>query len=82
MDTLTHAKLLNALTAYDRKQSTKKFYNRYALGHYCAALGRARELMAEGQTLRAALLATFNDRLLSAVLKSVGEPDFTRDELR
>lgn len=76
------AKLLNALTEYDRRASKRKGYNPYALGHYFAALERVREAMANGTAIRQALLANFNGRLLSAALKAVGEPDFTLDEIR
>ena len=39
-------------------------------------------LIEKGSTVRAALLATFNDRLLDVVLKAVGEAPFTKDERR
>ena len=77
-----HTKLLNAVTEYDRKQLGKKSYNPYALGHYAAALQNVRDDMESGKTLRQALLKNFNGRLLSVVLKSVGEKDFTKDEHR
>ena len=82
MDPAIHAKLFNAVTEFDRKQAKKLFYNRYALGHYCAALERVNEAMDAGASLREAILANFLGRLLSAVLKAAGEPDFTIDEKR
>lgn len=80
MNPETHAKLLNALTSYDRRQATRKGHNPYALSHYCAALTRARESVENGATVRQALLSNFNGRLLSAALKAAGETDFTREE--
>ncbi len=76
-----HIKLLNALTAFDRKEAKKKHYNRYALAQYCAALQSAQVDMDCGATLRESLLVNFIGHLLSALLRAVGEPDFTRDEM-
>lgn len=79
-------KLVSAATAYDQRceaQERRRRYpvNIYRLGHI---LGRIDEVMADieaGASPRAALLAAFNDRLLDALLKAVGEPKFTRDEM-
>lgn len=77
-----HAKLLNALTEYDRRASRRKGHNRYALGHYCAALRSTAERMEAGATLRAALCRSYSGRLLHAMLRAVGEPESTREEQR
>lgn len=81
MTTQQHDRLLAALTEYDRKQSTKRGYNHYALAHYMAALGRAQDAMREGCSIREALLRCFNDRLLDCCLKAVGEAKYTREEM-
>lgn len=81
MTELHRTKLLHAVTEYDRKQSTKKGYNIYALAHYLMAVDRARDAMVdEGLDLRAALISCFNGRLLDVCLKAVGEPTSTRQE--
>lgn len=74
-------KLLHAVTEYDRKQSTKKFYNIYALAQYLMAVERASEYMVNyDMTLREALLKSFNGRLLDVCLKAAGEPTSTKHE--
>lgn len=80
MDTRT--KILIALTEYDRKQSTKKGYNRFALGMYCQALQNTMAEIESGSTIRAALKHNFCGRLLDVCLKAAGEPLATKDELR
>lgn len=76
-------KLFNALTEYDRKQSTKRGYNPYALGHYAKALQSVEKDMEHGApSIRIALLVNFNARLLSAMLRAVGEKDFEKHEMR
>ena len=77
-----HAALVHAATQYDTRQARGKRYNPYALAQY---LGRITEVEADikrGATPRAALLAAFNDRLLSCLLKAINEPDFTIEEKR
>lgn len=76
----TRVKLSMALTTYDRKQSTKRFYNPYALGLYLEALARCEELASKGHDLRLCLLNCFNGKLLDALLKSVGLPLHTKAE--
>lgn len=76
-----HHTLVHAVTEYDRKESTKRYYNIHALAIY---IGRVNDVEADiesGVPLRAALLRGFNGRLLDAVLKAVGEPRFTKDEM-
>lgn len=82
MDAMQHAKILNALTNYDRRQSRSKHYNRFAFGQYCGALIRAQEMCDEGADIRLALLNCFNGRLLDVTLKAVDLPLATREEHR
>ena len=49
-------KLMHAVTEYDRKQSTRKGYNPYALPQYFAAVNDALADIAAGTSPRAALL--------------------------
>lgn len=74
-------KLLNAVTEYDRQQSTKSGYNHYALGHYCAAVTKVVRYVEEhGYPVRLSILNCFCGRLLDRVLKAVGEKRHTKDE--
>ncbi len=64
-------RLIHVLTDHDRKQSTKKYYNRNALGIY---FGRADDIcndIANGAKPREAICAGFTDRLLAAVLRGM-----------
>lgn len=76
----THDKLIHALTDYDRKQSTKRGYNMYALSHYMEAVHNIDADLAAGADLRAALCAAFCGRLLDVCLKAVGLPKSVREE--
>lgn len=75
-------RLLHAVTQYDIKQSTKKFYNHYALAQYLMAVDRARDAMLDNpnMTIRQALITAFNGRLLDVCFKAVGEPTSTKAE--
>lgn len=76
------SKLAHAVTEYDRKQSTKRGYNIYALSHY---LGRVAEIEADinaGADPAAAIKAAFSGRLLDACLKAIGAPRATDAEQR
>lgn len=75
-----HDKLIAALMAYDRKQSTKRGYNPYALGIYFERAGQVCADIQGGKPVRKALLDGFSDRLLTVVLKAAGESDFTASE--
>jgi hypothetical protein len=82
MNELTHFRIVNALTSYDRKASTRKFHNPYALGQYFQALECAEAQVDGGATLRDALVKNFCGRLLDVVLRSVGEQVSTKQECR
>jgi hypothetical protein len=63
--------LVHAVTAYDRKQSTKRDYNHYALGQY---LARVEDVLADidaGANVFDAINAGFSGRLLAHVTKTV-----------
>lgn len=64
-------KLVNALTDYDRKQSTKRGYNPHALALYFEALDECMSQYENGATIEHALSCRFNDRVLAACLKAV-----------
>lgn len=63
--------LVNALTEYDRKQSTRRDYNPHALALYFQALDDAMEQYNHGATIESALRYSFNDRVLAACLKGL-----------
>lgn len=75
-------KLISALTQYDEKQSKRKFYNPHALGIYFERVDDVMADIERGATVRQALLAGFNDRLLDVCLKAVGEQPFTKEEMQ
>lgn len=75
-------KLINAATEYDRKQSTKRGYNHYALPQYFAAVDDAVSQIDKGKPVRGELLRCFTGRLLDTLLRSVGESKSTHDEQR
>lgn len=72
MSPIAHAKLLNAVTEFDRKESKKKSYNRYALGMYCQAIQNCESDMADGCTLRQAITNNFLGRLCDRCLVAAG----------
>lgn len=82
MDSHLHFKLVHAVTEYDRRQSTRRGYNRWALPQYLGACTSAEEDIAAGKPVRAALVSNFCGRLLDVVLKAVGEPKSTDLEQR
>ena len=74
------ARLVGALTEYDRKQSTKRFYNPHALGIY---LERCEQVIADierGASVRDAVMAGFSDRLRDHILRALGESVATKQE--
>lgn len=70
-----HTRMVHIVTAYDMAESRKKFYNRYALGLYLAAVQRAADdlyLCADDH---------FNGRrLCDALLTGLGFAPQTREE--
>jgi hypothetical protein len=82
MDTHLHFKLVHAVTEYDRKQSTRRGYNIWALPQYLGACEAAEADIAAGKPLRKAIVSNFCGRLLDAVLKAVGESKATDLEQR
>lgn len=80
MEAAQHAKALNALTDYDRRQRARKGFNPHALGHYCKALADMAEDVRRGRTPRVAAIQNFNGRLLDVVLRSIGEAGATEAE--
>lgn len=78
-----HDKLLHAVTEYDRKQSTKRGHNMYALSHYLGALNqRVLPMIEQGVPVRQAILKGFCGRLADVCLRAVGEPKSTDAEQR
>ena len=77
-----HDRLIHAVTEYDRKQSTKRGYNIYALGQ---CVGRVQEVTADiqaGADIRNAITAAFTGRLLDVCLKAAGLPKSSTEEAR
>lgn len=65
-----NTQLVHTLTEYDRKQSNKASYNRYALGQY---MQRVHEVMADikrGADPAAAIEAGFNGPIVGKLLKA------------
>jgi hypothetical protein len=77
-----HSALVHAVTQWDIRQSRRKHHNPYALAHYLGAVERVESAVTAGATLRAAIVAAFNDRLRDHVLRAVNEPVATADEIR
>ncbi len=75
-------RLLHVLTEYDRKQSTRRGYNIYALAHYMAALARIREDLAGGIETRRAITSHFCGQLANLCLREAGLPVLTDAEKR
>lgn len=83
MNDQIRTKLVHAATEYDRKESRKKGYNRYALGQYFMAIDNAAELMAEeGESLRSAIIRSFNGRLCDHLLRATNCQIMTDSECR
>ena len=82
METITRNKIVSALISYDKKQSTRKGYNPYALPQYLAAVDNVESRMAKGYTLREAIIKSYLDRLCDAVLRALGLELMTKDEAK
>lgn len=76
----TQQKLYGAITQWDRRQSAKRYHNPHALGIYFQRLETVMALVGRGATWREAVCCGFCDRLLTWLLKSIGEADFTAAE--
>lgn len=74
------AKLIHALTAYDRKQAGKRGYNHFALGQYFQRVDLICADVDNGATPRAAILAGFSGRLADVALRVISEAISTREE--
>ena len=67
-----HAKLVMILTEYDRRQSTRKNYNKYALGQYFRAIENVEDAIMAGKSLEDALPEGFCGPLLRYIAKKLG----------
>lgn len=82
MTATEHAKLLNTLCTYDKAQSKKASYNRYALSHYMRGLTNVGKRVELGQPLRSAIITEFLGVLADKLLKAVALPLMTKAEAR
>ena len=72
--------LIHAVTRFDAKESTKRGYNRNALGIY---FNRVDDICADienGADPRAAIVAGFSGRLADACLKACNLTAYTRED--
>ena len=76
-----HDTLIHAVTEYDRRQSTRKGYNRCALGQYFLRIDEVEADIAAGSTPRQAIIAGFLGQLADKLLKAIGEPKRTEEEI-
>lgn len=87
LDSNMRLKIVCALTEYDRKQSTRKGYNPYALPLYLGSLHRVEQLASLSENLatfelRRLFVRFFCDRVLDVVLKAIGQVKSTDEENR
>jgi hypothetical protein len=82
IDPKTRSALLHVLTQEDRRQMSRPGGNPYALAHYCGAIQHCDELIANGSTLRQALMDAFCGRLVTKLIKAAGLPPLTEAEIR
>jgi hypothetical protein len=75
-------KLLHAVTEYDRRESKKSSYNRYALPQYIARINEIDADIQNGADIRKAIVAGFSGRLADRCLKAAGLPKTSDDEQR
>lgn len=73
-------KLVMAATEYDRKQSTKRGYNRYALSQYLARISEVVADIEAGADIRKALVAGFNGPLCAKLLKVAEQSPYTKQD--
>lgn len=74
--------LIHAVTAFDRRASTRKGHNPHALGIYFQRVDEVCADIANGADPRAAILAGFSGRVADACLKALGLPVSTLEEAR
>lgn len=74
------ARLVATAMQFDLKASKRRGYNPWAIAQYLERIDLVCAEITLGTKVRDALLNGFNDRLLTAMLKAVGEPDFTPGE--
>jgi hypothetical protein len=67
-----HAKLIEAVTRYDRKRIKRKDYNHYALAQYMMRVDDACDMIRRGISTATALRTQFNGKLLDTCLFAVG----------
>ena len=87
-----HEQLVSAATQYDMKEEAKAakrraagkqgYHNIYTLPQYLNRISEVEADIAAGAPVRKAVTAAFTGRLQDAMLKAVGEPKGTLDEVR
>ena len=70
--------LIHAVTAYDRKESTKRGHNRNAIGIYFQRVDDICADIENGANPRDAIVAGFSGRLAAACLKACNLPAYTK----
>jgi hypothetical protein len=68
-NTLLRSAFVHAVTEYDRLESTRQHYNRFALAQYLEAIESAMSHIEKGADVRAVLVGHFTGRLLAKLLK-------------
>ncbi len=79
---MIHFKMVSEITAYDRRQSTKRGYNMFALPIMIGAAQEASKAIESGKPARAAIVDKFCGRLLDRILKVIGEAPSTDADQR
>lgn len=74
--------LIHAVAVYDRRQAKRQSYNPYALGICFERVDRIMADIKHGADPRLAIIAGFSDRLRDHVLRSMGYPIATREEIQ
>ena len=74
--------LIHAVTGFDRRASTRKGHNPYALGQYFQRVDEVCADIDNGADPRAAILAGFSRRVANTCLKALGLPLSTTEEAR
>lgn len=72
--------LIHAVTRYDRRQSKRPDYNRYALPQYLQRVKEVADDVERGANVRDAILAGFSGRLADVCLKFIGQPAATEED--